>query len=191
MAFTVEPDAGAAERDEWSYSPAVGVGPLRFGMTLDEVVEAAQTIGQTQVSDCARRYAIFSPTWRVEVHRRGVTPSPPAVTAYVSQVVGLFCIAADAVHGPQVAYDGVPLVGRDLSELESDAIAYAEAMDVHFRYTPEGYAGPDDSGVVMRGQPVGQVLRSRPLFMVPRDGAYTEWDSIPSEEHRLNGRSTA
>jgi hypothetical protein len=23
--------AGTVERDEWSYSPAVGVGPLRFG----------------------------------------------------------------------------------------------------------------------------------------------------------------
>lgn len=66
--------------------------------------------------------------------------------------MGLFCIAADALRGPQVAYDGLLLVGRDLSDLESDAIAYAEAMDVHFRYTPEGYAGPDDSGVVMRGQ---------------------------------------
>jgi hypothetical protein len=99
-----------------------------------------------------RHHAIFSPTWKVEVHRRGVAPSSPAVTAYVSQAVGLFCIAADAVHGPQIAYDGLQLVGRDLAELESDAIAYAEAMDVHFRYTPEGYAGPDDSGVVMRGQ---------------------------------------
>ncbi|MGW5464865.1 hypothetical protein [Streptomyces sp. NPDC003996] len=133
---------GVAERDEWSYSPAVGVGPLRFGMTVDEVVEAAEMLGQTKVSDCARDHAIFTPTWKVEVHRRGVDPSPPVVTAYVSHAVGLFCIAADAVHGPQVSYDGLPLVGRDLSELESDAIAYAEAMDVHFRYTPEGLTRP-------------------------------------------------
>ncbi|MFE2100400.1 hypothetical protein [Streptomyces sp. NPDC059468] len=182
---------GAAERDDWSYSPAVGVGPLRFGMTVDEVVEAADTVGQTKVSACARDHAVFSPTWKVEVHRDGVTPSQPAVTAYVSQAAGLFCIAADAVHGPQVAHDGLPLVGRDLSELESDAIAYAEAMNVHFRYTPEGYAGPDDPGVVMRGQLVGLVLRSRPLFMVTRDGANTEWDSMPSEEYHVNGQATA
>ncbi|MFF5536550.1 hypothetical protein ACFY71_29425 [Streptomyces cinerochromogenes] len=180
-----------AERDEWSYSPAVGVGPLRFGMTVDEVVEAAEILGRTRVSECARDHAIFSPTSRVEVHRRGVAPSPPAVTAYVSQVLGLFCIAADAVHGPQVPYDGVPLVGRDLSELESDVVAYAEARDVQFRYTPEGYAGPDDPGVVLRGQRVGQVLRSRPLFMVTRDGANTEWDSMPSEECRVDGQSVA
>lgn len=186
MAFTT----GIAERDVWSYSSAVGVGPLRFGMTVDEVAEAAEMLGQTKVGECARGHAVFSPTWKVEVRRRGVTPSPPpAVTAYVSQVAGLFCIAVDAVHGPQVAHDGLPLVGRDLSELESDAIAYAEAMDVHFRYTPEGYAGPDDPGVVIRGQPVGQVLRSRPLFMVTRDGANTEWDSMPSEEYGVNGRS--
>ncbi|MGJ5748762.1 hypothetical protein [Streptomyces puniciscabiei] len=160
-------------------------------MTVDEVVESAEILGRTKVSVCRRDHAIFSPTWKVEVHRPGVAPSSPAVMAYVSQAVGLFCIAADAVHGPQVAYDGIPLVGRDLSELESDAIAYAEAMDVNFRYTPEGYAGPDDPGVLVRGQPVGQVLRSRPLFMVTRDGANTEWDSMPSEEYRPNGAPTA
>lgn len=182
MAFKTEADLGAVERDEWFYSPAVGVGPLRFGMTLDEVVEAAETFGQTRVSECARRHSIFATTWRVEVHRRTVAPTPPAVTGYVSQAVGLFCVAADAVHGPRVAYDGLSLVGRDLSELESDAIAYAEAKNTHFRYTPEGYAGPDDPGIVMRGQRVGQVLRSRPLFMVTRDGANTEYDSMPSEE---------
>ncbi|MFD8395380.1 hypothetical protein ACFV2N_40855 [Streptomyces sp. NPDC059680] len=191
VAFRTEADFGVAERDEWSYAPAVGVGPLLFGMTVDEVVEAVEILGQTKVSECARHHAIFSPTWKVEAHRRGAAPSPLAVTAYVSQAVGLFCIAADAVHGPQVAYDGIPLIGRDLSELESDAIAYAEAMDVLFRYTPEGYAGPDDPGVVMRGQLVGQVLRSRPLFMVTRDGANTEWDSMPSEEYHFNGQSTA
>ncbi|WP_033355300.1 hypothetical protein [Kitasatospora aureofaciens] len=128
MTFKSEAGSGVAERDEWSYSPGVGVGPLRFGMTVEGVVEAAEVVGQTKVSECARRYAIFSSTWKVEVHRRGTAPSRPAVAAYVSQAVGLFCIAADAVHGPQVAYDGIPLVGRDLSELESDASAYPEAM---------------------------------------------------------------
>lgn len=188
MVLTTEADLEVVERDEWSYSPVVGVGPFRFGMTVDEVVEAAAVLGRTKVTELARDSPVFSPTWKVEIHRRGVAPSAPAVAAYVSQAVGLFCIAADAVHGPQVAYEGIPLVGRDLSELESDMISYAEKMDVHFRYTPEGYAGPDDSGVMMRGQLVGQVLRSRPLFMVTRDGAYTEWDSLPSEEYR-NGQS--
>ncbi|MFB6617826.1 hypothetical protein ACFCV9_27030 [Streptomyces sp. NPDC056367] len=183
--------SGVTDPGEWSYSPAVGVGPLRFGMTVDEVVEAARTLGRTKVSEAPRDHAIFSPTWKIEVHRRGEASSQLAVTAYVSHVAGLFCIAVDAVHGPQVPYEGIPLVGRDLSELESDTIAYAEAMDVQFRYTPEGYAGPDDPGVLLRGQPVGQVLRSRPLFMVTRDGAHTEWDSMPFEEYLFNGRPAA
>ena len=187
MPFTTEADAGVAERDEWSYLPAVGVGPLRFGMTVDEVAEAAGMLGRSSISELPRDHAIFSPTWKIEVHRRGVAPSEPAVTTYVSQAVGLFCVAVDAVHGPQVAHDGLTLVGRDLSELERDAIAYAEAADGHFRWTPEGYAGPDDPGVVMRAQLVGQVLRSRPLFMVTRDGANTAWDSLPREEYR-NGQ---
>ncbi|WP_330342651.1 hypothetical protein [Streptomyces sp. NBC_00557] len=189
MAFASGADFEAAERGEWSYTSAVGVGPLRFGMAVDDVVEAAEILGRTAVSDCPRHHAVFSPTWKVEVRRRGAAASPPAVVAYVSQAVGLFCIAVDAAHGPQVAYDGIPLVGRDLPELERDAIAYAEAKDVLCRYTPEGYAGPDDPGVIVRGQRVGQVLRSRPLFMVTRDGAYTEWDSMPSQEQRLNQSS--
>ncbi|WP_328663638.1 hypothetical protein [Streptomyces sp. NBC_00328] len=188
MTFKTEADSAVVDRDEWSYAPAVGVGPLRFGMTVDEVVKAAQLLGQTQVSDCARHHAIFSPTWKIEIRRRAA-PCPPAVTAYVSQAVGLFCIAADAVHGPQVRHDGISLVGRDPSGLESDTIAHAEAVDGYFRYTPEGFAVPDDFGVVMRGQLVGQVLRSRPLFMVTRDGANTEWDSMPFEEY-LHGQST-
>ncbi|MFH9401108.1 hypothetical protein ACH4JS_15225 [Streptomyces sp. NPDC017638] len=49
---------------------------------------------------------------------------PAAVTACASRAVGLFRIAADAVHG-----DGLPLAGRDLPEPESDVVAYAEAMD--------------------------------------------------------------
>lgn len=61
-------------------------------------------------------------------------------------------------------------------------------MDVQFRIMAEGYAAPDDPGIVMRAQWVGEALRSRPLFMVPRDGANTEWDSLPSEEYHFNSR---
>ncbi|MGW2965167.1 hypothetical protein ACWDGI_42925 [Streptomyces sp. NPDC001220] len=50
MAF----ETGVAGRDEWSYSPAVGVGPLWFGMTVGEVVEAAEAFGRTYVSEAAR-----------------------------------------------------------------------------------------------------------------------------------------
>lgn len=183
--------AGPAGWDEWVYAPAVGVGPLRFGMTVDEVVEAAAGIpGRTSVRDGVPRRAIFSRAWRIEVRRHEPACSPPAVTAYVSRAVGLFCVAVDAVHGPQVAYDGLALVGRDRAELESEAIAYAQARGVWLRYSHAGYAGPDDSGIVMCEQPVGPVMRSRPLFMVTRDGANTEWDSLPSEEYPGNGRST-
>ena len=177
----------AVEWGEWSYAPAVGVGPLLFGMTFAQVIEAAGGLGLTKVSDCPQHCPIFAPTWKVDVCWRTAATSPSGVTLYVSQAAGLFCVAADAMHGPQVVHDGVPLVGRDLSELEGDVIAYAEATDTFVRYTPEGYPGPDDPGIVMRAQRVGQVLRSRPLFMVTRDGANTEWDSVPAEEHCLNG----
>ncbi|WP_126640993.1 hypothetical protein [Embleya hyalina] len=189
---TAVPGTGVAEWDEWFYVPDVGVGPLRFGMTVEEVVEAAAgMLGRTGVGECVRGHAAFSPTWWIEVRRHEPAPSPPAVTAYVSRDAGLFCVAVDAVHGPRVAHDQLALVGRDREELESDAIAYAEARGVYLRYSLEGFAGPDDSGIVLCGQTVGQVLRSRPLFMVTREGANTEWHSIPSEEYPGSGHSTA
>jgi hypothetical protein len=91
------------------------------------------------------------------------------------------------LHGPQVMYQGIPLVGRDRVELESEVIAFAEAEDAGIRYSPAGYAGPDDDGIIVCSQRVGQVGLSRPLFMVTRDGANTEWDSIPVEEYGSNG----
>ncbi|MFJ3635511.1 hypothetical protein [Streptomyces sp. NPDC090112] len=182
MALKTEGNFGVVERGEWSYEATVGVGPLRFGMAVSEVIGAAEVLGPAKVSDCRRQYAVFSQTWKVEVSRHGGGPSAPAVTAYVSQDAGLFAVACDAAQGPQVTYHGLLLVGRDMGQLESDMIAYAEVHDVQFRYTCEGHAGPDDPGIVVRAQPVGVVLRSRPLFMVPRDGAWTEWDSLPSEE---------
>ncbi|WP_285543136.1 hypothetical protein [Streptomyces lavendulae] len=191
LALSTQGDFGVVERVDWSYAEAVGVGPFRFGMTISEVVEAAGVLGPAKVSDCRRQYAVFSQTWKVEVHRGGGTPSAPAVTAYVSQDAGLFGVACDAVQGPQVAYHGLLLVGREMGDLESDMIAYAEVHDMQFRYTCEGHAGPDDPGIVMRAQPVGEVLRSRPLFMVPRDGACTEWDSLPSEEAEVSGPPAA
>lgn len=65
------------------------MGPLRFGMTVDEVVGVAELLGRTEVGDCARDHALFSPTWKIEVHRRGVAPSPSAVTAYAGQAGSL------------------------------------------------------------------------------------------------------
>ncbi|WP_143658516.1 hypothetical protein [Embleya scabrispora] len=182
---TAVSEVGAAGWDEWSYAQAVGVGPFRFGMTVDEVVGAAAGIpGRTSVGDGVPRRATFSRTWRIEVRRGEPTASPLAVTAYVSRAVGLFCVAVDAVHGPRVACDGLALVGRDRAELEREAIAYAQARGVWLRYSITGYAGPDDSGIVMCEQPVGPVMRSRPLFMVTRDGANTEWDSLPPRSTR-------
>jgi hypothetical protein len=180
MTFEAEADLRAAERDEWSYLPNVGVGPFRFGMSLDEVIEAAEVLGWPEVSD-RTQVLDFAPTWRIEVHRRGAAPSQGLITSYVSKAMGLYCIVPDALNGPQVVVDGIPLVGRDQAELESDVVAYAEANDAGVLWSPSGYAGPHDFGIVICPQRVGQVLLSRPSFMVTH---HAEWDSLPYEEHQ-------
>ena len=98
--------------------------------------------------------------------------------------------AQHMAHLKPAGTDGQQLLSHRL-KVDPEPARQTEAVDVYVRYTPEGYAGPDDPGVLLRGQLVGQALRSRPLFMVTRDGANTEWDSMPSEEYRFNVSPTA
>jgi hypothetical protein len=48
----------------------------------------------------------------------GLSPTGPSVYEYFDGDGRLFCIAIDAVRGPQVTLDGVELVGGSPAELE-------------------------------------------------------------------------
>ena len=88
---------GAAKvpaRLDWELMPLEGVGPLCFGMRITEV--AAVLPGMTEL----RRFQAgpFQETLGVE---SGMEHAKPAVYTYF--IDGrLFCVAVDAVHGPQV-----------------------------------------------------------------------------------------
>ncbi|MER5961453.1 hypothetical protein [Streptomyces sp. NPDC002057] len=83
--------------------PLEGIGPLWFGMGIAEVAAVLPSMPEP------RRFQAdpsFPETLGLEF---GTSPAEPGVYAYF---VGgrLFCVAVDAVHGPQV-----PLWGRELT----------------------------------------------------------------------------
>lgn len=59
--------------------------------------------------------------------------SEVAVTTYYEESATLFCVAVDALHGPQVTIDGVRLTGRVPSELAHEFIEYAVSHGVRSR----------------------------------------------------------
>ncbi|WP_194909562.1 hypothetical protein [Catenulispora rubra] len=127
---------------------------------------------------------VLGPTQRVEFHS-GARQERPEVTAYFGEAEGLFCVVPDACRGPLVHLDGLQLNGRDPSQWEDEFVEYVASRGVGLYYSPAGYAGSDDFGLVMQVQPDADALITRPVLIVVRERACTLWDSMPHEEITL------
>lgn len=167
-----------AEREQWRYTPSVGVGPLRFGMSHDEAAEALSGFAAS-VSVAHRDFG--RPT-KAEFRNACVPAHGVAVTAYYARSEGLFCVVVGARYGPQVTLDGIRLVGRVPSRLEEQFLGYVLERGIAPQYTPEGDPASDDLGIVMRVQRAGDIVLSRPVFAVVRERANTLWDCVPYDE---------
>ena len=156
------------ERPRWTVAPFVSVGPLRFGMSPDEVVAALG--GASPVR------------WRPGHHAEF---GEVAVTAYYGDQERLMCVAVDALSGPQVTLDGTSLVGRPPSEVMDGLLRYAESRRLDHRFSQEGDVALEEAGLVMRAQRAGDVLLTRPVF-VAREWAEGVGDAqlgpVPDEE---------
>ncbi|UXX96431.1 hypothetical protein N7U49_40245 [Streptomyces sp. AD2-2] len=149
------------ERQQWTLDPFVGVGPLRFGMSPGELSEALSGIATE-----AQRHTL----------RRSAASAVPAVVEGTYQKFGLRLyyrkerlagVVVDALRGPQVLADGMPLVGRIPSVLEQWMIDRAEAREPHaeLTYMDAGVPGSDTLGVVIDVQRAGDHLLTRPVFV--------------------------
>lgn len=157
--------------------PLEGVGPLCFGMRISEV--AAVLSGMTEL----RRFQAdpCSETLDVEFD---MGRAKPAVYAYF---VGgrLFCVAVDAVHGPQVTLWGRELTACVPADLERFLLHahWCEVLDVS--YGPRGNLGFNGLGLVVRVQKVASGVVTRPV-MVGRtwaDRCTDDWEgAIPECE---------
>lgn len=123
-----------ADRARWSLDPLEGVGPLRFGMMHDDVVEALD--------------GLLEPSWK-RMHHYGEVLSdefslvrPPGLTLPALTVFydreRLVCVVVNALRGPQVSLDGLPLVGRVPSELDREFVEYLAARGHVRRFSQFG-----------------------------------------------------
>ncbi|MFE5521801.1 hypothetical protein ACFQ9Q_29390 [Streptomyces virginiae] len=165
-------------RPDWELTPLEGVGPLRFGMRLAEVVAALPEL------TALRRFQA-DPTSRETLGVEFASgPAEPAVHAYF--VDGrLFCVAADAAHGPQITLWGRRLTGCVPADLER-FLGHAHTCEVvDVSYGPRGNPGADGLGLVVRLQEVAERVVTRPI-MVGRawaDRCTDDWEgAIPECE---------
>ncbi|WP_159061868.1 hypothetical protein [Streptomyces sp. WM6368] len=174
-----------SDRELWDYAPLERVGPLRFGMSVEEAAGAMLECGFA--SDTVSELGKFGPFEQLRARFRAVdAPFHRAdVVAYYVGPMGLTCIAVDALTGPQVMLDGIRLVGRPPSALSDELTAHLDNTGRNVEITPGGDIGSQDLGIMPRAQRAGDVLLTRLVFGRPNDWANTMSDCIPADE--MNG----
>lgn len=156
------------ERAQWTFAPLVSVGPLRFGMSPAEV-GAALDGAIAYISHGARAQPRVQQFTQV------------GVTTFYTESARLAGVAVDALMGPQVRWGETALVGCVPSEIERWIADHARAHGLELLYTIEGNPELVDLGLVMRVQRAGDVVLTRPLFLI-REWALDVWDYLPESE---------
>ncbi|MEL5954782.1 hypothetical protein AADR41_08380 [Streptomyces sp. CLV115] len=157
------------ERPEWTFTPYAGVGPLHFGMTLEEIASA---LGEgPAVSSCSPQgeeqqlnYADFTESGIRALFHDG----------------RLGCVAVDALAGPQVRLDAAPLTGCTPSHVEDWLVHRTALRPGSLAYSPAADPVFVDLGLAIRPQRAGDVVLTRPLFLL--HDWLDLWHSLPSEE---------
>ncbi|WP_198679407.1 hypothetical protein [Thermomonospora amylolytica] len=107
------------------------------------------------------------------------------VRTYYGDSRQLMCVAVDALRGPQVLLDDLPLVGRVPSELADQFEDYVNSQGARVCISLEGDPGWDDIGLQLRAQRAGDFLLTRPVFAA-REWSHRIGDSsegpLPQEE---------
>ncbi|MFD0433331.1 hypothetical protein ACWEGX_21920 [Streptomyces chartreusis] len=75
-------------------------------------------------------------------------------------------MALDAVTGPQVLLAGFALAGRDPEEAYPYVLAHAAEHGNCLAYAPDESLALTDLGLLLRVQQIGDMLLSRPLFVM-------------------------
>ncbi|MEV0282339.1 hypothetical protein AB0I22_39075 [Streptomyces sp. NPDC050610] len=171
------------DRDQWEYAPLEAVGPLRFGMSPDEAVARMAALGFTGTLDEMHPWNHQRRQYRTEFQKsQGPEPYQTDVTGYYVEGIGLTCVVADGLSGPQVSFEGMRLVGRIPSQLMNELGAYLEERDLGFTFTPQGDITNAELGFMPGVQRAGDILVTRAIFGKPDEGiANTLDDIIPGE----------
>ncbi|MFE4514626.1 hypothetical protein ACFRMQ_10615 [Kitasatospora sp. NPDC056783] len=153
-----------AEEDDrlrWRLDPRVSVGPLRFGMGYEDVLEALDGFLEPSSRSTSHYGRVLSDDFFLPQ-----SSNHPALTAYYD-AERLVCVAVNALRGPQVTLEALSLVGRVPSELEADFAGYTSTRGYDLTYGQFGDPGSQALGVVLRAQRAGDVVLSRPVLVAP------------------------
>lgn len=147
------------DRIQWSLDPLVGVGPLRFGMVYEDVVEALDGFLEPPAGSASHYGQVLSDDFFLP------HSSNNSVLTVYYDAERLVCIVVNALRGPQITLDALSLVGRVPSELEADFVEYTATRGYDLRYGQYGDPGSEALGVVLRAQRAGDVVLSRPVLV--------------------------
>ncbi|RKR85892.1 hypothetical protein BDK92_0105 [Micromonospora pisi] len=183
MATDVWSVLAETQRLPWSFTPFERVGPLEFGMTHAQVQAATRGALCVAVSEGTSGNEGWAEFWLEQ--RTDARFSGPAVTTYYDESVGLAGVAVNALRGPQVALEGMRLVGQTPSRLEDEIADYLAAHSRELRYSQCADPCSPELGLVLRAQRAGDAVLTRPV-MVAKAWADRCWDTseghIPTRE---------
>ena len=166
-------------RPTWVLTPLEKVGPLHFGMRAGEV--GAALPGAREL--IRFRADPFPP--EILGIQFGLRSAAPAVFAYFDDAGQLFCVAADAVGGPQVMLDSLELTGGVPGVLEQAILDLPQLPGRGVSYGPRGNPGIDGLGLVLRAQETETGVATRPVLVGRKwaDRCTDDWEgSIPECE---------
>ncbi|WP_406838725.1 hypothetical protein ACICHK_25645 [Streptomyces sp. AHU1] len=156
------------ERAEWTFTPYVGVGPLHFGMTLEEIT---RVLGEGP--------AVSSYSHHGENQRLNHADFTESGIRALFHDGRLGCVAADALTGPQVRLDAAPLTGCAPSHVE-DWLVHRTTRPGSLAYSVAGDPVFADLGLAIRSQRAGDIVLTRPLFLL--HDWLDLWHALPGEE---------
>jgi hypothetical protein len=156
-------EAALWTRPTWTLTPLEGVGPLQFGMSVDEAASALPEALELRRFQAEPHYP------QIVGIELGLPAQEPAVYEYFDGAGRLFCIAVDAGNGPQVTLNGTELTGGDPAELENWMDDQPKSTG-GLRYGPRANPAINELGLVLRVQETARRLLTRPV-LVGRDWA--------------------
>jgi hypothetical protein len=148
------------QRQQWALQPFVAVGPLRFGMSPEDVANAmaafTKDVGQRRYRTSANTNVSLVVEERYRTFGLHLYYRDESLTG----------IAVDALCGPQVSVAGMALVGKVPSLLEQWMIDRAQTRpaETELVYMGAGVPASESLGVTINVQRKGDRLLTRPVF---------------------------
>ncbi|MYV43017.1 hypothetical protein GT030_30180 [Streptomyces sp. SID1328] len=162
-----------AERDQWVYLPGQTLGPLRMDMHRKEVVATLAAHGFATQSDGRIGGWDF-----IHFAKEGSPVIKAAVECYFHEDGELAYVLVDGRFGPQVACEGIRLIGRVPSQLAQEMEDYAIEHDTGIRFSYGGDCFCDGFQLEIGAQRASDHVVSWALFFIaegdpslPRDAA--------------------